>query len=325
MDLSIIIVNFNVYDDILKSIESIQNTVNNLKYEIIIVDNNSTNRDIENIKIIHPSVKLILNKENGGFGYANNIGAESADGEYLLFVNPDIIFNNNAIEVLYNFISKNKTAGAAGPVQIKPNSGIEYYYTFFPSIYSRLMQEFRLYMTAPIMKRRFFSFLDDNIKTGIPFEVDWVMGSCMMISSRLFNDAGRFDEAFFLYEEETELQYRLKLNGYKVFMIPDAVVLHNHHSSASKIGLLFVHYQEFRSRIIFDHKRFNGIKFIIRKLLIISALLTRICYFILLLLFRKDAKKKLKINTDLLNFALLSKEKILRNRFDFKEKQFIFN
>ncbi len=324
MDLSIIIVNYNVFDDVLKCIGSIYENISKLKFEIIVVDNNSARRDIERINEYYPEVKLILNSENKGFGYANNIGVSFAAGEYIVLVNPDIIFQDNSLELMLGFSSANKDIGVVGPVQVKPNSGIEYYYTFFPSIYSRLMQEFRLYMTAPIMKKRFFNFLDENIKTGVPFEVDWVMGSCMMLKRKLFNDLGGFDEAFFLYEEETELEYRLKSLGLRNYMLPEAKVLHNHHSSSGKIGANFVHYHEFRSRIIFDHKRFKGMKYVVRKILILSALWLRIIYFLPKSLFCDKSKKKLKINTELLKFCSQSKKKILSDKYNYDANLHLF-
>jgi GT2 family glycosyltransferase len=324
MDLSIIIVNFNVYNDVLKCIHSINNTVKNISFEIIIIDNNSTNRDIELINSKYPDVKLILHKDNRGFGYANNIGMSKAIGQYILLVNPDIVFEDNSIEILYNFLNDNKSAGVVGPVQVKPNSGREYYYTFFPSLYSRLMQEFRLYMTAPIMKYRFFDFLDKNIEKGIPFEVDWVMGSCMMFNSEVYRKFKGFDESLFLYEEETELQYRIKASGLKVYMHPGANVLHNHHSSAGKIGSLFVHYHEFRSRIIFDSKRFKGLNYILRMMFIYSALLLRILYFFPKSLFSNSSKKKLKINIDLFKFSIKPRNEILSDKYDYDAKIYLF-
>ena len=324
MDLSIIIVNYNVFEDVKKCIGSIYNNISRLKFEVIVVDNNSANRDIEKLKEIHPDVKLVLNKDNRGFGYANNIGVTFAEGEFIVLVNQDIIFLDNSLEVMLDYIRNNNNIGAIGPIQVKPNSGIEYYYTFFPSIYSRLMQEFRLYMTAPIMKKRFFNFLDEKIKIGVPFEVDWVMGSCMMLKRKLFNDLGGFDEAFFLYEEETELEYRLKSSGLRNYMHPGARVLHNHHSSASKLGVLFVVYQEFRSRIIFDSKRFRGLKYFFRRFLIIIALFLRVLYFLPKSLLSSDSKKKLMVNFELLKFAARSKTHILNDRFIFEDKQHLF-
>jgi GT2 family glycosyltransferase len=324
MDLSIIIVNYNVYTDVKLCIESIFETVNNLSYELIVVDNNSIDRSVELVSTEYSNVVFIPLKTNKGFGHANNIGMKTARGKVILLVNPDIVFRDRSVETMFNFLTNEPTAGVVGPLQIKPGSGNEYYYTFFPSLYSRLMQEFRLYMRAPIMKYRFFRFLDENIKAGKPFIVDWVLGSCMMIRSEIVQKTSGFDEAFFLYEEETEWQYRIKQLGWKTYFHPRAVVIHNHHSSASKFGTIFVNYHEFRSRIIFDRKRFSGIKLVIRKLLIDLALLVRLMYFYPKSLFSKDPKRKLNANIDLLKFNNSGKSKILNDRYNFDKKLHLF-
>ena len=161
--------------------------------------------------------------------------------------------------------------GAIGPVQIKPGKGIEYYYSFFPGLYSRFAQEFGIYMTAPVMKYRFRKFWDDNILKGKPFRVDWIMGSALLIRKEIFEKIGGFDESFFLYEEETEWLYRAKKDGWVCMIYPEMKVLHNHHSSSSKLGLSFVHFQEFRSRIIFSNKHDRMLKRFIRKTMIFEA------------------------------------------------------
>jgi hypothetical protein len=324
MDLSIIIVNYNVYNDVKLCIESIFETVNNLDYELIVVDNNSVDRSIEQVSVDFNNIVFIPLKTNKGFGHANNIGMKTARGKVILLVNPDIIFRDSSIETMYNFLTDEASAGVVGPLQIKPGVGKEYYYTFFPSIYSRLMQEFRLYMIAPVMKYRFFRFLDKKIEEGKPFIVDWVLGSCMMIRSEIVRKTSGFDEAFFLYEEETEWQYRILKLGWKTYFDPRAVVLHNHHSSAGKFGTIFVNYHEFRSRIIFDRKRFSGVKLVIRKILIDLALLVRLMYFYPKSLFFKDSKRKLNANIDLLKFNNSGKSKILNDRYNFDKKLHLF-
>lgn len=324
MDISIIIVNYNVYKDLLICIENLKAALKGFKHEIIVIDNNSTDRNIENITALFPEIKLILNKNNSGFGYANNLGMKYSTGKYILLINPDIIVSEDSVKNLYNFMENEPSAGSCGPLQSKPNAGIEHYYTFFPSLYSRLMQEFRLYMTAPVMKQRFFNFIDDNIKIGKPFKVDWIMGSCLMVRREIYNKIGGFDEAFFLYEEETEWQYRMSKEGWSAYMIPTARVIHNHHSSASKLGMLFVHYHEFRSRIVFDTIRFSGIKYILRLLLIYFALFLRILYFYPKSFFSSDSKKKLKININLLKFSLKPYDKIIKDRYNFNSTLYLF-
>jgi GT2 family glycosyltransferase len=324
MDLSIIIVNYNVYEDVKACIESVHQYLKKLDFEIIVVDNNSVDKSIYGINKFYKDVKFIPLSTNFGFGHANNVGMNLARGKNFLLVNPDIIFNDNSIETMYDFLEKNAKAGFVGPVQYKPDVGIEYYYTFFPSIYSRFTQEFRLYQKARLMKKRIFEYLDSNIKTGDPFKVEWIIGSCMMLRSGIFRETGGFDEAFFLYEEETEWQYRMKEKGWLSYMHPGARVLHNNHSSTSKIGKVFIHYQEFRSRIIFDHKRLKGMKYAVRVLLIEAGLGLRVIYFSARYLFSKESRIKLKANFDLLKFNSLSCQKILNSKYDYERKQNLF-
>lgn len=325
MDLSIVIVNYNVYNDVKLCIESIVKTVNQLSFEIIVVDNNSIDRSIEHISADFKEVHFLPLTSNHGFAVANNIGMKAASGDTILLVNPDILFNDQAIETMFDFLIVEPSAGVVGPVQIKPGVGKEYYYTFFPSIYSRIMQEFGFYMTAPVMKYRFYRFLDENIAAGEPFKVDWVMGSCLMIRSDIVRKTLGFDESFFLYEEETEWQYRIRHLGWRSYIHPGAIVIHNHHSSASKLGIIFIHYQEFRSRIIFDIKRFKGIKLMLRRMLIVIALFTRIFYCYLNSFNNNTSKKKLNANIDLLKFSLRGKKQILNDKYDFNQKFCLFN
>lgn len=324
MDLSVIIVNYNVFEDVKECIHGIKKYLKELKFEIIVIDNHSSDNSINDLPNIYPGVILIRLGSNKGFGSANNIGMKIAKGKYFLLVNPDILFVDNSIEKMHDFVSKNESVGIVGPVQYKPNTGIEYYYTYFPSIYSRLMQENRLYMKTRKMKKRFFEFLNENIKKGLPFRVDWVIGSCLMARREVFEKIGGFDEAFFLFEEETEWQFRMKQQGWVTYMLPDARVLHNHHSSVSKIGRIFVYYHEFRSRIIFDHKRFKGFKYFIRILLIDVGLALRVIYFSFRSIFDKKLLIKLKAYFDLFIFNNMSKETILNSRYDFDEKRNLF-
>ncbi|MCC6865881.1 MAG: glycosyltransferase family 2 protein [Ignavibacteria bacterium] len=323
-ELSIIIVNYNVYNDVVKCIKSLTSSIKEINYEIIVIDNNSPNRDIENIKILFPDIKYLQNENNNGFAFANNLGMKQANGEFIFLVNPDIIFIGNAVNILFNFLKNNPNVAACGPVQHKPGVGIERYYTFFPSLYSRFMQEFRMYVKAPILRYRFNEFLDNNISEGKPFGVNWVIGSCLMVKKEVYKETNGMDETFFLYEEETEWQYRMRQKGWEILMIPEANVVHNHHSSAGKLGVLFVNYQEYRSRIIFDIKRFKGIKLILRRLMIVSGLVTRMLYFKLIKFKDTESSRKYYANYDLLKFALSKKEVILNDRYNFNVKLKLF-
>jgi GT2 family glycosyltransferase len=326
MDLSIILVNYNVFDDIKACISKIYEHVNGMEFEIIVVDNNSTDKAISKITSIFPEVKLIQRDSNDGFGAANNSALKDSNGKYIFFVNPDIIFNDNVPLSLMKFLSANRLAGAAGPIQEKPGQGIECYYSFFPGLYSRAAQEFGFYTKAPGMRNRFEIFWKKKISEGNPFIVDWIIGSCLMIKREVYEKIGGFDEAFFLYEEEVDLLYRMKKAGWDSYILPDCCVLHNHHSSTSKLGVIFILYHEYRSRIIFSAKQFGIITGIIRRVLTMESLLFRLVYFTLTN-FRSSevSKKRLKLYFDLLKLNFSSKKKILSSRFVFADYANLFN
>lgn len=327
MDLSIIIVNYNVFNDVLVCIRSIFENFNDIKYEIIVVDNNSPDKSINELNKHFKDVKLIQLSHNRGFGAANNAAMKVAIGRNYFLVNPDIIFQDSSPVEMLKYLENNSNVGAIGPVQIKPGKGIEYYYTYFPSIYSRFTQEFGFYMTAPVMKHRFYNYWDENIAGNVPFKVDWVMGSSLMVRKEVFEIIGGFDEAFFLYEEETEWQYRMKNNGWISMIYPKSIVLHNHHSSSGKIGELFIHFHEFRSRIIFSNKHDRFLKRMLRKLMIMEALILRVIfnYLKMLVTGNKSVLKKVKVFKLILKFNIQSKNKILNDRFNFDDYRSIFN
>ncbi|MDC5348150.1 glycosyltransferase, partial [Acinetobacter baumannii] len=113
-DVSIIIVNYNTYNLVLQCIESVIKNTKKISYEIIVVDNNSPNREIEKLNEIYPNVKLVLNTKNSGFGIANNIGNKYANGKFLFLLNSDTIVLDNSIYTLYKFMVENPCVGACG-------------------------------------------------------------------------------------------------------------------------------------------------------------------------------------------------------------------
>ena len=113
-DVSIIIVNYNTFNLVLQCIESVIKNTKNIVYEIIVVDNNSPNRDVSKLNLFYPQVTLILNKNNSGFGVANNLGNKVAKGEYIFLLNSDTIIIDNSIYELYKFMGDNKQVGACG-------------------------------------------------------------------------------------------------------------------------------------------------------------------------------------------------------------------
>lgn len=230
INVSIIIVNYNTYDLVLQCIESVIKYTKEITYEIIVVDNNSPNREIEKLNEIYPQVNLILNNKNSGFGIANNIGNKFANGKFIFLLNSDTIVIDNSIYELYKFMLENPHVGACGgnlcDTNLKPASSFTRIMpsiladvdNFFNNIYSKFLYGKNLnycYEKFPIL-----------IKGNIS-------GADLMIPKKLFDKLGGFDENFFMYYEETDLLFRIRLKGYETYIVPLCKIIHLEGASES--------------------------------------------------------------------------------------------
>lgn len=224
MDVSIIIVSFNTKDLLKKCLASIFEHTEDISFEVIVVDNASSDGSSQVAKGF-PQVKWLQNDENVGFGRANNQGAKNARGKYLFFFNSDAYFMDNAVSKLVRFADENQQAGAVGPLILNPDDTIQQSVGFFPN----LPQVFY-----------WMSFLDDLPGGDFlkPYhvdhdhfykseqEVDWITGAAFFVKKDIFQKVGGFDEKIFLYGEDTELCFRIKQAGFKILYSPTASVVH---------------------------------------------------------------------------------------------------
>ncbi|MDR2011208.1 MAG: glycosyltransferase family 2 protein [Bacteroidales bacterium] len=217
LDVSIIIVNYKTVSLIINTVKSIKIHTNNIKYEIIIVDNNSQD-DVE--KILYNEfggeIVCVLLNENIGFGCANNEGIKIARGRNTLFLNPDTLLLNNAIKILSDYLDGNESVGACGgnlyDEQMKPAHS---YDIKFPSI----THELRLYKLL-YWKNWQFNSTKDTI------EVAYITGADLMVKKSVLNRVGLFSDRFFMYYEDSELCFRIHKGGYKIISVPFAKIQH---------------------------------------------------------------------------------------------------
>ncbi|OOG15674.1 hypothetical protein BWD42_24295 [Sphingobacterium sp. CZ-UAM] len=223
MDISIIIVNYNTYTLTVNCIESIYKQTIGPEFEIIVVDNSSPNRDIEQLNDIFPEVKLVLSPHNKGFGSGNNLGSTIAKGKYLLFLNSDTLLLNNAIKEFYEYMERNPSVGICGgnlyQIDLKPGVSFE---RRLPGI----LRDFDSLIFMFLAKLQFgknlvFNFDDQPLRLK-----GYVSGADLCIPRELFIKVGRFDEDFFMYYEETELTYRVFEAKKEVHVIPQSKIIH---------------------------------------------------------------------------------------------------
>lgn len=223
MDLSVIYVNYNVDDLLLKSIQSVLKNKAGLKIEIIVVDN-SPKKNLQE-KLQKKNVIYIKSDSNLGFGKANNLAAKKAKGKYFLFLNPDTVVDKNSLALMLQYMKENKDVGVIGPKilsedgSLQPSISTKHTRISHIAVYSFLNS---LWKNNPFSKK--FWMYEEKRKTTT--EVDVVSGACMLIPSKVFKKSGGFDRRFFLYFEEHDLCVRIKKLGYKIIFLPKARITH---------------------------------------------------------------------------------------------------
>lgn len=225
IEVSIIYVNYNTSHLIAESIKSVLRNVRDITYEIIIVDNNSE-KDLENklsgILPVNIRVEYIFLQENVGFGRANNAGAKLARGNCLFLLNPDTLLLNNAIKLLYDFISVHEKVGVCGGNLYDINdTPVFSFRKIFPGPNWEFQELTRHILLYPKNKRkRFFNY------TRKPFPVAYVSGANLMIKSAVFKECKGFPEDLFMYWDDVEICKRVKDLGYEVYSVPEARICH---------------------------------------------------------------------------------------------------
>ncbi len=218
IDLSIIIVNYNVKEFLLNLLESIQQAAKNISTEIIVVDNNSNDDSITTINEKFPSVITIQNNSNVGFGAANNQGLEISKGKYILLINPDTLVKENTFEQMIKFLEENLQVGIAGCKVLNPDGSLQLACRrSFPKpwvSFTKVTGLSKLFPKSKLFAKYNLTYLDENET----YEVDAISGSFMMFNRNTFEKVGGFDTDFFMYGEDLDLCYRVQKAGSKSFL-----------------------------------------------------------------------------------------------------------
>lgn len=234
IDVSIIIVNYNTYNLLIQCINSIYRHTKAIQFEIIVVDNASTDGSNEMIKSKFPNVILIESDENLGFGKANNLGAKQALGNFLFLLNSDTVLIENSIKILKEFLENSSDTDIAvvGCKLLDINHNPHISFGNFPSIFQEIFE----YGLSKIFKKYYSEKVSPSvIDNGTQIkEVDYIMGADMFFKKAIFDTIGGFDEDFFLYYEETEICFRLNKLGYKIMWNPSTSLIHYIGASGKK-------------------------------------------------------------------------------------------
>lgn len=229
MDLSIIIVSWNVEKLLKECLHSLFLYTKNIDFEVLVVDNASSDNTVAMIKKDFPQVKLIVNRENNGFARANNQAIKQAQGKYILLLNPDTEFIENSAALAVKFMIEHEDADIMGCKLLNPDQSLQPSVRRFPTIYSSLVQLLKLhhlFKPEKILKKYLCVNLDYN-KTQL---ADQVMGAFLLFKKEL----GLLDENYFLWLEEVDLCRRAK----HVYYTPITKIVHYGNSSFTQVRTL---------------------------------------------------------------------------------------
>ncbi|QPC80878.1 glycosyltransferase family 2 protein [Phototrophicus methaneseepsis] len=239
MELSIIIVSWNVKDLLAQCLNSIEQSGilaqdAQPSAEIIIVDSGSTDGTVEMVQQSYPQVQLLAQSENIGFTRANNIGLQAAKGHYLLLLNPDTEVIDHALQEIIAYMDTNPQVGIVGPHTLNSDGTTQSTRRRFPT---RMLAFFESTWLQPYTPKSMLNhyYVVDQDDTGT-FDVDWVQGSAMMVRREVYEQTGGLDEGYTMYSEEMDWCHRAKDAGWRVVYLGTAQIIHHGGKSSDQAG-----------------------------------------------------------------------------------------
>jgi len=231
VNLSIIIVNWNSAAYTAACVASIRTAALGLQYEIIVVDNASSDESVERLRLV-PDIRLVLSPANLGFARANNLGYQHCSGDVLLFLNPDTNVQGSAITRMYSALLSSDRVGVVGCRLLNSDQSLQTSCVqAFPTIVNQITDIEALKVCFPEVRMWGISSLFREETCMVPVEV--VSGACLMIRRKVFDDVELFSTDYFMYCEDVDLCYKVAAAGYQIGYIGDAMVVH-HGGQSSK-------------------------------------------------------------------------------------------
>tara|TARA_Y100000768_G_scaffold383984_1_gene367124 strand:+ start:6886 stop:7782 length:897 start_codon:yes stop_codon:yes gene_type:complete len=256
MDISVVIVSYNVEEYIIPCIKSIyKHSKSDYNFEVIVVDNNSKDETIYSLQKHFPDISLIENNYNAGFAVASNQGVKKSIGEFILLLNPDTLFIEDSLKKLLRIARNHDMLGAIGPALINESGGCQQSCWRNPSMTNTILSIFHLDLLNYKKNYKDKKFNDLS-------NVESVSGAALFIKRKTMDELNGFDERLF-WMEDIDLSFRLNQRGYKTYYSPQTKIIHLSGKSAetnykvsisnkllSKIKYFKIHHSRFSSIII---------------------------------------------------------------------------
>jgi GT2 family glycosyltransferase len=252
-ELSIIIVSYNVRDFVLPCIQSLYENAPCVDFEVVVVDNASSDGSVEALRERFPQVALIANPDNIGFARANNQAYTHCHGDLILLLNPDTVVLPGAVNGVLDFMLRTPDAGLAVCRLLNPDRTIQKSIQAFPRLKIHLLQA--LFLDRLVLSQ----YRAKTYYRKKPFPIDHASGAFMMVRRQALGEMPLLAPVYFMYSEEKDLSLRLKKMDWKTYFVPQGEVIHyGGQSTGEKAGEL---YRELmKSQVIYFNKHFSGLR-----------------------------------------------------------------
>ncbi len=270
MKLSIIIVSWNTADLLAQCLASVYAHPPQVSFEVLVVDNASTDDSVSMVRRRFPQVELLINGQNIGFARANNQAMERSRGEYLLLLNPDTEVKSNALQILVNWLDSQPQTGAVGPRTLNPDGSLQMSAYPAPTLTGELWRLLHLDRLKPYGVYPMATWPLDA-----PRPVDALLGACLLLRREVIAQVGPLDEDYFIYSEEIDLCYRLQTAGWQLYWLPTAQIVHYGGQSTRQVAAeMFL--RLYQGKLLFFRKRHGWAAGLIYKLVLLFITLTRL-------------------------------------------------
>jgi len=302
MQLSVIILNYNVRYFLELCVLSVQNAIQNIDAEIIVIDNNSQDDSCSMMKLRFPNVKLIENKENSGFPKGNNIGVAVAKGEYICILNPDTVVAEDTFTKVLAFAKKQKDLGIVG-VKLIDGTG-----NFLPESKRGTPTPFVAFTKITglykIFPNTFGKYYAQHLSENETGKVEILVGAFMLMKRNLYNEIGGFDENCFMYSDDIDLSYMALKKGKTNYYFHETSVIHYKGESTIKDGAYMKRFQEAMNFFYKKHFRVSFLFSVFMKMGIV--------FFSMVKMFQGKPKSKSSPK----KYILVSEDEVLREKLE---------
>ena len=295
--LSIILVCWNNKTYLDPCLKSLYETGMNNSFDVVVVDNGSTDGSQQMLAEKYPEVRIIQNNENLGLGKASNQGIEATSGRYVLLLNNDTIVNGPSFDAMVDFLDQNPKTGAVGGKIFNSDGSVQTCYNDF----STFQEEFLIATgLGKLIRPGYPGVVNANeIKS-----VDWISSACLMVRRSTLDEVGLLDDGYFIYGDEADLQYRIKKAGWDIYYLPHATIIHFGGRSMDRWKRRKMVY---RGKMLFYKKNYGSIHELLLRSMLAFLSMIKLAFWGIAFLFparRDQANKELRSNLDVVKLCI---------------------